>query len=70
MISVERDSWLVTRRTINESRATSKLKRTDDQASALEALQRPFARIGDLEERIELGELEQRLEVVVEIGEP
>src|SRR5690242_21934940 len=34
-----------------------------------EALQRALARIGDLEEGIQLGELEQRLEVVVQVCE-
>jgi len=34
-----------------------------------EAGQRAVASIRDLEERIELGELEQRLEIVVQVGE-
>src|SRR5207302_3659201 len=34
-----------------------------------EALQRPVAGIGDLEQRVELGQLEKGLQVVVEIGE-
>src|SRR4029079_7542083 len=37
---------------------------------ASKALQRPLARIGDLEERVELRQLEQGLEVVVEVGQP
>src|SRR5215216_1198142 len=35
-----------------------------------EARQRAVARVGDLEQRIELGQLEERLEVVVQIREP
>src|SRR5438105_5630938 len=35
-----------------------------------EALQRALARIGDLEQRIQFRELEQRLEVVVQVREP
>src|SRR6185312_943558 len=41
-----------------------------DRVVSLERLERALARVGDLEERVELGELEQRLEVVVEIREP
>src|SRR6476661_1390663 len=35
-----------------------------------EALERPLARIRDLEQRVQLRQLEQRLQVVVEVGEP
>src|SRR6185312_12708151 len=35
-----------------------------------EAFQRAFPRVGNLEQRIELRELEQRLQVVVQVGEP
>src|SRR5215208_2302095 len=35
-----------------------------------EALQRALARVGDLEERVELRQLEQRLEVVVQVRQP
>src|SRR5215207_7103183 len=35
-----------------------------------EARERAVARIRDLEQRVELGELEQGLQIVVEVGEP
>src|SRR5687768_18581350 len=35
-----------------------------------EALESALARVGDLEEGVQLGELEQRLQVVVEVGQP
>src|SRR6185312_5072083 len=41
-----------------------------DRVVSPERLERALARVGDLEERVELGELEQSLEVVVEIREP
>src|SRR5688572_6469206 len=38
-------------------------------AGTLEALESPLARVGDLEQRVELGQLEERLEIVIEIRE-
>src|SRR4051812_10818064 len=35
-----------------------------------EALQRAIAGVGDLKQRVELGKLEERLEIVVQVGQP